>query len=136
MLAGCQSSTIESRRAERPAAYDALSPEIKALVDKGQIKVGMTEDAVFIAWGQPSQILQKESQDGKSTTWLYHSTVMEETRYWSYREVYRGNVPYLERYLERTYDPRDYVKAEITFANGVVKEWRTLPRPLGRGASF
>jgi len=132
LAAGCQTSTVESRRAERAAAYDALSPELKALVDQGQIRVGMGEDAVFIAWGPPSQITHAESASGRVTTWLYHSTYMQETRYWAYREVYRGNQQFLERYLERDYDPQDYVKAEIIFANGVVKEWRTMPRPVGR----
>ncbi len=131
---GCRSSTIETRRVERSAAYEALSAEWKELVDNGQIKVGMSQDAVFIAWGPPSQVLQRETTAGLTTTWLYHSTYMEETRYWAFREVYRGNQPFLERYLERTYDPRDYVRAEITFRQGVVSEWSTLPRPTGRGA--
>lgn len=132
LAAGCQTSTVESRRAERSAAYAALSPELKALVDQGQIRVGMSEDAVFIAWGPPSQVIESESAGGRATTWLYHSTYMQETRYWAYREVYRGNQQFLERYLERDYDPQDYVKAEIIFANGAVKEWKTLPRPVGR----
>ncbi len=132
LAVGCQTSTVESRRAERASAYAALPPEIKALVDQGQIKVGMSEDAVFIAWGPPSEVLHAESSGGRTTTWQFHSTVMQETRYWAYREVYRGNQQFLERYLERDYDPQTYVKAEIIFTNGVVKEWRTLPRPVSR----
>ena len=54
---------------------------------------------------------------------------MEETRYWTFRQVpYRGNV-FLERYLERDYDPRAYVSAEIVFVGGKVSSWRTLARP-------
>jgi hypothetical protein len=136
LAAGCQTSTVESRRAERPSAYEALAPEIRALVDQGQIKVGMNEDAVYIAWGPPSEIVQSETQSGRLTTWLYHSTMMEETRYWAYREIWRGNQMFLERYLERDYDPRHYVKAEIVFEKGAVKEWRTLPKPLGRGRTL
>lgn len=132
IVAGCQTSTVESRRLERSAAYEALSLEMKALVDAGQLKVGMSEDAVFIAWGQPSEILQSESTGGRETTWLYHSMWMQETRYWAYREVWRGNQMHLERFLERDYDPRTYVNAEIKFVGGVVKEWRTLPKPLDR----
>lgn len=136
LAAGCQTSTIESRRAERAAAYAALPADIQAMVNQGQIQVGMTEDAVYIAWGAPSEIVQAETRAGRTTTWLYHSTWMEETRYWAYREVWRGNQLFLERYLERDYDPRHYVKAEIVFEKGRVKEWRTLPKPLNRSRSY
>jgi len=100
------------------------------LVDKGQIKTGMSQDAVYIAWGPPAQILQnQDGNHGVQTVWLYEGTTMQETRYWTFREVpYRGHV-FLERYLDRDYDPRNYVSAEIVFADGQVASWRTLPRP-------
>lgn len=130
LLAGCATSTVESRKQERASAYGALASEERELVDKGQIKVGMGQDAVYIAWGRPSQVLEGESgTGGVTTTWLYHGTWMEETRYWNYREVpYQGGV-FLERYVDRDYNPRDYVSAEIVFAGGRVARWRTLPRP-------
>lgn len=131
LLAGCAtSSTIESRKRERAAAYAALAPETQALVDRGQIKVGMSTDAVYIAWGRPGEILQSEDHRGAVTIWLYHGGWMEETRYWSYRQIGSGESAYLERYLERDYQPRTYVRAEIVFANGVVRQWRTLPQPV------
>ncbi len=130
LVTGCATSTIETRRQERLAAYQGLSPELKALVDKGQIKVGMSQDAVYISWGPPSDVLQSETTEGALTTWQFHGAWMQETRFWTYREVTKDNTTFLERYLERDYNPRDYIKAEITFMNGVVKQWRTLPRPL------
>ena len=36
LLAGCATSTVESRKKERQAAYNALSPAEKELADKGQ----------------------------------------------------------------------------------------------------
>lgn len=129
LLAGCATSTVESRKKERSSAYSALTSEERDLVDKGQVRVGMSQDGVYIAWGQPSQILQSETKDGLTTVWLYHGSSMEETRYWTFREVpYKGSV-FLERYLDRDYYPRDYVQAEITFVGGKVVRWRTLPRP-------
>jgi hypothetical protein len=130
LLTGCATSTVESRRKEKLAAYDALSPTERELVDKGQIKTGMSQDAVYIAWGPPAQILQNQTANsGVQTVWLYHGTTMQETRYWTFREVpYQGHV-FLERYLDRDYDPRDYVSAEIVFVDGKVASWRTLPRP-------
>ena len=130
LFGGCASSTIETRKQERAAAYAALPSEIKGYVDRGQIKVGMNEDAVYIAWGAPSEILHNESADTAETIWLYYGGWMEETRYWTYREAGRGRDIYLERYLERDYQPRTYVAAEIVFVNGQVVRWRTLPKPV------
>ena len=130
LVAGCSTSTVESRKKERAAAYSALTAEEKELVDKGQIQTGMSQDVVYIAWGQPSQILQNQAGNGGvQTVWLYEGTTMEETRYWTFRQVpSRGHV-YIERYLDRDYDPRGYVSAEIVFVGGKVDSWRTLPRP-------
>lgn len=119
---GCATtSTIESRKQERVAAYAALSPEFKSLVDGGQIRKGMSEDAVYIAWGRPAQILQQEDQSGAATIWLYEGGWMEETRYWYGRRYPR---------LEHDYQPRSYVRAEIVFVDGRVVSWRTLPQPV------
>jgi len=131
-LTGCKSSTVETRRTERPAAYSALPADQRTLVDQGQIKVGMSEDAVYIAWGKAAQVVSSEDKNGRTTTWLYHGSWLEENRYWSYREVSRDGRVYLERYLDRDYNSRDYISAEIVFKNGVVASWRTLPRPVGR----
>jgi hypothetical protein len=130
LFSGCKTATVETRKQERSSAYAQLSPEFKSLVDQGRIKVGMPPDAVYIAWGKPSQILQGESSEGSVTTWLYHGTTYEEYRYWGYRPYYyRGPGYWSEPYLERDYVPRSYVQAEVIFQNGVVKSWRSLPRP-------
>lgn len=121
LMAGCSTTnSIESRKTERSAAYASLSPEMKSLVDKGQVKAGMTQDAVFIAWGAPAQILQSGNQNGEATTWIYRGGYLEETRYWSGRRSPQ---------LEHDYQPRTYVSAEIIFEDGKVKQWRTLPQP-------
>ena len=132
LVAGCSTSTVDSRRKERAAAYSTLTPEEKELVDRGQIQTGMSQDAVYIAWGPPAQILQSQTgSNGVQTVWLFEGTTMEETRYWTFREVPsgRGGHVFLERYLDRDYDPRAYVNAEIVFVGGKVASWRTLPRP-------
>lgn len=131
-FAGCATpSTIESRRAEKLSAYSTLAPEEQQMVDQGQVKIGMTSEAVYIAWGPPSEVLESEDpQRGRVTTWRYYGSWMQESRYWAYRETTRGgNDLYLERYLVSDYQPRDYVRAEINFQNARVLNWRTLPRP-------
>jgi hypothetical protein len=119
LLMGCASSSIESRRRERAAAYAGFPSDVKTLVDQGQVRRGMTQDAVYIAWGKPSQILQQEDQRGMVTFWLYHGGWLEETRYWT---------PHT-RFPITDYQPRTYVSAEITFVNSIVDSWRTLPKP-------
>ncbi len=130
MMVGCAHSTIESRRAEKMPAYEALSAEQKKFVDEGQVKVGMSGDAVYIAWGPPSEVLEAEDQHGHATIWRYYGSWMQENRYWAYRETSRGGPDlYLERYLTSDYNPRDYVRAEIVLVGGKVQSWHTLPRP-------
>src|SRR6476620_6199196 len=106
LFAGCATkSTIESRRLERSSAYEALPPDQKQMVDAGQIRVGMTSDAVYIAWGKPNEILESEDpQQGHLVFWRYYGSWLQENRYWAYRETShrRGGV-YLERYLTSDY---------------------------------
>jgi hypothetical protein len=129
-LTGCATtSSIATRKEERLAAYVALTPEQKMTVDNGQIKVGMTMDAVYIAWGRPSQILQGESSQGSIVTWLYHGTYFEEYRYWNYHSYWARGRYFTSPYLTYDYVPRGFVRAEVRFENGLVKEWRSLPQP-------
>lgn len=128
LLVGCATSknTFEKRRDERLAAYTALSPEFKAAVDQGQIKVGMTEDAVYIAWGPPAEILKSANEKGEITRWLYYGSYMQEYRYWTGSRYGRG---FPSAQLEHDYIPRDYVSAEVIFSGGVVKSWSMRPKP-------
>ncbi len=130
-LTACATSTIETRKQERMSAYAQLVPEERALVDTGEIRIGMSADAVYISWGQPSEVLESEDETGRSQIWRYAGSWMQESRYWAYREVGSGPDLYLERYLMSDYQPRDYVRAEIIFQEGRVNRWRTLPRPPG-----
>ncbi len=128
-LAGCATSSIESRRTKYAAAYAELSAEERALVDRGEIKVGLSPDAVRIAWGDPSEALESETAQGRTLTWHFHGTVMQEHQYWNYRHGQTRAGPYTERVVDRYYDPRDYVRAEVVFEKGRVVRWQTLPRP-------
>jgi hypothetical protein len=117
VLAGCATSTVMSRKQERYAAYQALTPEMRGLVDQGQIKVGMTMDAVYIAWGPAGRVLQGENEGGKTTTWVYYGGYVQEVRYWGYRN------------LHYDYYPATYVRAQAVFVNGVLKSWQTFAEP-------
>ena len=120
LLAGCAThTTIQSRKQERAASYGALPTEFQKLVDAGQIQRGMSEDAVYIAWGKPAQVLRQEDVRGAVTIWLYEGGWMEETRWW----------PRYSHAPVNEYQPRTYVSAELAFVQGVLESWRTLPQP-------
>jgi hypothetical protein len=129
-VAGCATSTVETRKKERAAAFSGLPSEQQELVSQGMIRVGMSPDAVYIAWGPPSEVLEQETPQGHTTTWIYHGQWAQEYRYWTFREVPHRGTMFLERVLETDYYPRSYIQAEIVFQKGVVMSWRTLPRPV------
>jgi hypothetical protein len=118
LLAGCSTtSTIETRKHERPGVFEALSPEFQSLVNQGQIRRGMDTNAVYIAWGQPGQISEAESDSGESFTWSYYSFYVQQASAWGWRHVYYNSYPI------------NYIAAQATFTNGIVKQWQTYPSP-------
>ena len=130
VLTSCARSTIESRKQERYAAYSALNPDFKTKVDRGQIDVGMPQDAVYIAWGKPSQTVTAEDTQGRKVTWIYMGTRLESYHYWtsgpSYGYYHRGYGYYGGPYLAHGYYPKDYLSAEVLFEQEAVKSWRRL----------
>ncbi|HAB16826.1 MAG TPA: hypothetical protein DCE44_10290 [Verrucomicrobiales bacterium] len=114
-------------------AYASLSPEQKQLVDHGQVQVGMGEDAVYLAWGQPAQVLRRGDASGEATTWLYTGSTTDQFVTWNYVEARgRDGVPYLNRVMMTDYSFRDYVSARLVFRQGRVTEWEMLPAPASR----
>ena len=71
-LAGC--STPENRIKSNPQIYSSLSPADQTLVRQGQIRVGMSKAAVFLAWGNPDRIRSGERQGHPFEAWIYTTT--------------------------------------------------------------
>jgi len=90
----------------------------------------MDEDAVYISWGAPDQITEREDASGRTKVWIYMGQWMQETQYWNYREIRRDHSVYMERFVDRDYNPRSYVSAELCFQNNKLVRWQTLPRPM------
>jgi hypothetical protein len=133
MLAGCATSTIEKRRTERATAYSGLTPEHRALVDQGDIAVGMGEDAVYIAWGRPDQVLRRGDKTGESSRWLYEGTATDTHYYWMAQPVRLANGRMvLDRRLVPRTEFRDYVAAELIFRGGRLESWEMKERPPSR----
>ena len=118
LLAGCATTaTIASRKQERPAAYEALSPEMRSAVDQGLLKTGMDTNAVYLAWGNRAQITHGGNDSTETTTWVYEGSYVQEVRYWGPSRMHYGYVPLV------------YTRAQVTFTNGVVHQWQTYPVP-------
>src|SRR5437763_14899049 len=63
--------TTGQRISQHPDIYQRLSPRDQALVSQGQIREGMTMDAVWLAWGKPDQKLADNMRDRPVETWAY-----------------------------------------------------------------
>jgi hypothetical protein len=51
--------------------YQNLSPRDQALVSQGQIRAGMSMDAVWLAWGTPDQKIPASVRGRPAETWVY-----------------------------------------------------------------
>ena len=72
LLSGCE--TPRDRIAQRPEVYNALSPRDRDLVSRGEIREGMSRDAVYLAWGAPNQRGPGRHRGSSAETWVYFST--------------------------------------------------------------
>ena len=69
ILTSC--STVESRISHHPEVYQGLSPSDQQLVSNGQIRVGMPQEAVWLAWGAPEQKASGAMRNQATETWIY-----------------------------------------------------------------
>jgi hypothetical protein len=69
ILASC--STTETRISKHPEIYQALSPSDQALVSRGQIRAGMSQNAVWLAWGSADRKIVGNMRGRPTETWIY-----------------------------------------------------------------
>ena len=114
-------ATTEARISKHPHMYQRLSSRDQALVSQGQIRPGMTMDAVWLAWGKPDQKIPANMGDGGGETWVY---LRYETP-----PSYGG--PYYYGPFDWSYIPPKFVYPSrgVTFSNGKVVFFRYLPSP-------
>ena len=68
-LTSCE--TTENRISEHQDMFNTLSPRDQALVRQGQIRSGMSMNAVWLAWGSPAQKTAGEMRSRPTETWIY-----------------------------------------------------------------
>jgi hypothetical protein len=69
ILTGCE--TTESRVSQHPEIFNSLSPRDQQLVQQSQIRTGMSQNAVWLAWGSPEQKAMGEMRGRATETWVY-----------------------------------------------------------------
>jgi len=69
ILTGC--STPQTRISEHPDLYQSLSHRDQAFVSQGQIRIGMSRTAVWLAWGSPDRKIVGNMGGDPTETWLY-----------------------------------------------------------------
>src|SRR5438046_3937798 len=68
-LASC--STTETRISGHPEIYQTLPSRDQALVSQGQIRSGMSQNAVWLAWGSPDLKIVGNMRGRPTATWIY-----------------------------------------------------------------
>ena len=125
LAAGCSSAAIKRRQTQDPAAYQALPPDQKALVNRGRIEVGMTTNAVWIAWGTPTRVVAF-GPDPTSFRWEYDSDWRQPVPYWSEEPSYGGAPTYTFR--TSTMITR-FLSGWVEFQAGRVTAWSQRSSP-------
>lgn len=134
LLTGCQTGA-ENRIQKNPQLYGKLSSKDQERVRRGDIREGMTEEAVFLAWGRPDRVLSG-SRGGRATEkWAYFDSRPVTT--FSYN-IGPGIHPFYTRYgvhprFGYGYGPSwgyssgvDFVQQiskQVEFRNGRVTAW-------------
>jgi hypothetical protein len=128
ILAGC--STPQTRISEHPDLYQSLSRRDQALVSQGQIRIGMSRTAVWLAWGTTDRKIMGNMGGGPTQTWIY--------TYYATYPYYPYYAPWDIYFGAPLYDPFGYSWFPqsipypgkiVTFANGRVASFQYVTSP-------
>ena len=153
ILTGC--STTETRISENPQLFQSLPARDQELVSRGQIRTGMSQDAVWLSWGRADQRVAGAMRGQQTETWVYTTTASVPGYgygyggYWGrpygpygyglgfngvirtrhgHRFAFVGN-PYYDPFYYPFFDTVTYPYKTVTFANGRVVSFQTLVGP-------
>jgi hypothetical protein len=123
ILASC--STPETRISEHPDLYQSLSRNDQALVSHGQIRIGMSRTAVWLAWGTTDQKIIGNMGGGPTETWIYvYYATYPYYPYYAPWDVYFGAPlfdPFCYSWFPQSFP---YPGKVVTFANGKVASFQ------------
>jgi hypothetical protein len=116
ILTSC--STPQTRISEHPDLHQSISHRDQALVSQGQIRIGMSRPAVWLAWGSPDQRIIGNMGGGTTETWVY--TYYASYPYYPYEPLdeYFG-APLYDPFCYSWFPPSiPYPGKLVTFAHG------------------
>jgi hypothetical protein len=123
-------STIESRISENPEIYRNLSSRDQALVNQGQIRYGMSRNAVWLAWGSPDSKVIGNMRGHSTETWIYvhYATYPYDPYYGPYGPGFGffGDPFYDPFYYSLIAPSIPYPYKTVTFSNGRVVSFQYL----------
>jgi hypothetical protein len=112
VLSAC--SGLGARKQERLNDYSTWSVSDQGLVNRGKIAPGMGTNAVYVAWGPPSEVVHTPATPSPQTVWIYYGSQPVLVPNWSYIPNDRG-------YWSLEYTPdhysKVYTKGEVFFEN-------------------
>ncbi len=134
LAVSCAPVTPQARIDRNPRIFESLPERHKPLVARGEIARGMSKDAVWLAWGAPSQRFEGFTDGRRTDRWDYdaHRPVHHTTYYGTFGYGYglgrygRYGYPYGAYGIgpEVTYIP--YRRASVWFAGDSVEGWERL----------
>jgi hypothetical protein len=145
LLASCE--TLETRISQHPDIYQSLSPGDQSLVTQGKIRNGMSQNAVWLAWGDPGQKAVGNMRGHPTETWIYVNYATYPYPYYGPRFGYgygfvgarhfhhhRGFIffgdPFYDPFYYSAIPPSiPYPYKTVTFANGRVMSYQYLVPP-------
>jgi hypothetical protein len=127
ILTGC--STPETRISEHSDLYQTLSHRDQALVGQGQIRIGMSRSAVWLAWGSPDRKIIGNMGGGRTETWIYtYYAGYPYYPYYSPLDYYFG-APLYDPFAYSWFPQSiPYPGKVVTFAHGRVASFRYVTR--------
>jgi hypothetical protein len=149
ILTSC--STTETRISNHPDIFQTLSPRDQALVREGKIREGMSQDAVWLAWGTPDQKATGRARGRQVETWIYDDFTYANAPYpypygpYGYGGYFGGGVvfhshhhhrfaiigdPFFDPFYYSYFPPRvAYPSKTVSFVNGRVVSIQVLTPP-------
>lgn len=119
ILASC--STPQTRISDHPDLYQSLSHRDQALVSQGQIRIGMSRTAVWLAWGSPDRKIVGNMGGGPTETWLYvyYASYPYYSCCWPWDQYF--GAPLYDPFCYSFFPPSvPYPSRVVTFAHGRV----------------
>jgi hypothetical protein len=123
LLCGC--STVQSRVRERHAAFEQMPPPQQSLVLRGEVREGMSRDAVYIAWGKPEEVSRGTRHGQPFEVWTYYMAAQDVIPRYTYAPRVIGRHHVLNSVYTPQYITHWYPFRAVVFENGRVVSWET-----------